>query len=82
MTKSEFEKLMKSQSRDFNDHKDEKKNEVRTSARKGTKKSSRRESAKKVIKHLDSYPYEEDEEDQKINEEFKGVIRSVRIMLI
>jgi hypothetical protein len=81
MSKDDFKELMRNKANEMKELKDEKVVEVRSSTRKNTKKLTGKESDRKIImKNLDIFPYEEDEEDQKINEEFKGVLRSVKIL--
>jgi len=80
MTKPEFISLMKEKAREIVEVKDDKDGAIRSGRRKNTKRTL---SHKKTIKEkaVDNYEVEEDEEDQKINEEFKGVVRSVILYL-
>ena len=80
MTKPEFISLMKEKTREIVEVKDDKDGAIRSGRRKNTKRTP---SHKKTIKEkaADNYEVEEDEEDQKINEEFKGVVRSVILYL-
>lgn len=81
MTKDEFIVLMKKQSAEMNFKKKEQEEKENMERKKSGLKSLNTKQIIDVIHHEETEEYVEDEEDQKINEEFKGVIRSVIYLL-
>lgn len=81
MSRSDFVELMKKKAGDTKEIKEDKRDAKYSGTRNMNKKIVSVENSRRVLRN-DIYPYEEDEEDQKINEEFKGVIRSVKIIFI
>jgi hypothetical protein len=77
MTKEDFIKIMNKQSKENNALKEEQEQKENIERKKSGLKSVSHKQNSHIIHHKEADEYEEDEEDQKINEEFKGVIRSV-----
>ena len=82
MSKADFIVIMNKQSKEMNLKKEEQEHKENMERKKSGLKSSNHKQIVDVIHHEETEEYVEDEEDQKINEEFKGVIRSVTILLI
>lgn len=82
MTKDEFIELMNKQSKEMNLKKEIQEQKENVDRKKSGLKSSNHKQIVDVIHHEETEEYVEDEEDQRINEEFKGVIRSVIYLLI
>jgi hypothetical protein len=77
MTKESFIKIMNKQSKEITALKEEQERKENLERKKSGMKSVSHKQNSHIIHHEEHDEYVEDEEDHKINEEFKGVIRSV-----
>ena len=82
MSKEDFIMLMNEQSRQLNIQKELKENKEMLERKKSGLKNTNAKQPSKILNQEENEEYLEDDEDQKINEEFKGVIRSVRKRII